>query len=90
MEVETREDWCHVAGAWLPGCPGGPLRFCMEHSLSVSQLAAYTGRQMNAFFPDENPVSASALEALLPAVLRWLETWFSGLLAPRFWRGTSS
>lgn len=51
----------------------------MEQSLSLPQLAAYTAKQMNAFFPDENPVAVTDLAALLPGVWQRLEACFAGM-----------
>ncbi len=58
----------------------------MEHSLSPSELAAYTSAQMNTFFPDPNPVKAETILELLPVVLARLETCFTGLRGGYFRR----
>lgn len=55
--------------------------FHMKQSLTIPNLAAYTARQMNTFFPDGNEVSAEKLaDLLLPGVLVRLERCFGGVV----------
>ena len=59
-------------------------------SLTDGQLAHYVARQANSLFPDERPLSADALAAIVPAALERVEHCFSRVTNKYFFDGAQA